>query len=1332
MFSLRYLGLSQLVNTFIFKHLKPYLGESTTVKSVNLRLTGLILHGLEYSPEADNVTVGIDEIRLVWNPLNLLVYGFKGVNLIDEISLSEARISYFPHLDSLKRKKKKVHYDDLWNLPLKYPSVKKVTLKDGLISTPYCSARQLNFWLDLSAKHSAEYDLSAAVAAEYANLRLRGSARLNNKVSEAEINLFSFPLDSLTRLPPKLLALKGVFSLDTKVLLQDELFTLDGSAVIDSLLLSYGKNYRYYSPQAKLSFLNQEILCDTKGALSGIPVSLQGRLIGFDQPDLEMQIVSGVFDLADIADRFAPSLPLAGNARLNAQLKAAGGKSYLNFSLKSPLAVYDSHAIEDFQAAGAYANERITLAGTTFKALGGQVQARGEVSTKRYPPQVNLDISYNGLPDVQSIYKKAERLPLDSLCLQGKLTGTTANPNFTAEYKLFPGYGISTLTGDLEYADNSLKLREFSGAGDSILAEIHFQHHVPLFSLSAFNLHKVLPPDKLPPRIHWKDTQLELFAGGALDKFDLFIGADMPDFALNIDAGIKLSAGVVDLSGYYRLFLQDTLQTGGEFDLRYAQDTLTIDNFTAGAELYLTGEVDLKNRHLIDCQLRTDDFPLDTLLLYLGEKRWQEFGGLLKLEINANGSWNRPQMEFSAYAAEGRLYNSPGYWANLAGNLSGNYLKLTGIDFGNRGSILIAGRGSCNLDSKELDFRASLDKVDFDLLLNSLIGKPGVVNGIGGYTIHLGGSWDKPVLEAGLRIGQGALKGVRFDRFTGAVKFDAGKSGGKTIEIPSLLLTKDGKYTISSQGTLPLEGGEIHLDLLAEGNLLAILTGMTKTITRAEGYGKISISAAGAYDSLRVTSAQAWLKNGLLEMSSIVNKIQNINLSAELENNFIHITGLSGIIDNVPFTIKTVPEMSTVQGKVPPLILGNSGLSLGIITVETGREGLKLSLPAIVSPGETAKLNVIGRVEGEKALIAGPVDRPLVRAKVIVRDGVIAFPPPKKPYDHNRQLKPITKFIYRINWDLEIIPDRGNTYERDMSGVAGSQILKDISGLFSRMTVDLDIDRRLEGMTMKGAIKNDSSFTISGGFVSSKGTINLLDMDFKVQQFKLEFGAEGNIPWLEGYATTTEKDSLGRDQTIILRLVNIDPVTGEKSNRARWGDFTFVLENEAGDSQEQILTALGYAPESLTDKATALPLNAVDKAVFGNWLNRLEREIKNVLGVDYINIDPALAQNLLAEQFASAPADSALIDWRTRYLRHSRFSVGKYITDDLFFTYTGSFEAGESALDHREKLGIIHVWQLEFRLPAAGANLLMVLGYEYDNLEEKDDKSVSIRYTFNF
>ncbi len=206
--SVRYFKLHQKVNAIVLRRLKPYLGENITLKSVNLRLTGMLLNDLVYFDPESGMTAEMGEIRVLFDPLNLLFYGFKLPNLIDEVSIEGAKLYYFPPADSLRKKQAKE--SNFWTIPAKYPSVKKVTVQNGTIASPYLTAEQVNFWLDLSVKQEAAFDFSAVAGCDYPNLRLKGKARLPQKTAEADFSLFSLQLDSITGLPEDLKIPRGV------------------------------------------------------------------------------------------------------------------------------------------------------------------------------------------------------------------------------------------------------------------------------------------------------------------------------------------------------------------------------------------------------------------------------------------------------------------------------------------------------------------------------------------------------------------------------------------------------------------------------------------------------------------------------------------------------------------------------------------------------------------------------------------------------------------------------------------------------------------------------------------------------------------------------------------------------------------------------------------------------------------------------------------------------------------------------------------------------------------------------------------------------------------
>ena len=1330
LFSLRFLGVPKIVNSVVLFHLKPLLGDNASLQSIDIRLGGLILNGLEYNNKQTGMRAEISQVRVNWNLFNSIIYGLKPLYLVEEVTVDSWKVEYHlpDNYDSADRESR----IDFWSLPHKYPALKKVTLNDGAVITRYASLQRLNIWLDLSSKGKLRFDLSSAALNDSVNLRITGKALIKEKKLNAQLNLDNADARLISGLEEKLAINGGIIRSDLKFSLLDREFEVEGDADIADISICIANKFDYSSDKISIQVKNDTLISAGEGNFSGLELQMKSVLIDFSHPYLDLNADAAKVDLSILRRKFFPEIAVSGEGAASASVSGRFNSLAVKYQFNSPEVKYEDFIFRKLKTSGRYRADTLSVDRLSFNSFGGAVKGRGSMFMQDNP-YLKFNAEYAGIPDLKGILKDEISLPLDSLYLKGNIEGKISDLKAKAAYSLVTSYEIARLHGAIDYSDSLLKITEASGEGESIVVDLKLESNRPIFSLAARNAHKLIPENIWPEPLRGRQFEVDVFAGGAMNDFDFFLGIETSEIGLNLDASLTLDDTIATF-GKYTVFLGDSIQAGGEFDAGLAGDTLYVKNISAGPDFYLTGKYNIFGKYISEGRIRSEDWGVDTLLQYLGYDRWQEFGGLLKLEVDVKGDIRDPEIEFSAHVSNGIIFNTPGYWFSSAGILDKKILRFVSLDFGNRGAMLFRGRGSYNTIEQDLDFRASLDKVDFNLLVNSFIGKTGLVTGEGGYTIHAGGTLKEPLIEAGFRIGSGTITGIQFDRFTGAVKYGIAGKNGANFEIPSLKLSKDGQYDAIASGSIPLEGGSLNAKLDVEGNILSILSGMTNAVTKAEGRGLINLVAGGTLQNPVIESASASIQRGSISFNQIVQKIEKFELNAVLEDNFVKIVNLSGEIDKVPFAIESHKEINTAGGSLEPLVLGNGAVNLGIISLKTGREGLKLRIPGIIPPGETARLNAEGRAQGEMAYIAGPVSRPLVRGKLIVRDGVIYYPPPKKNRDPNRKPNPVNEFIKKINWDIEVVPDRGNTYERDMSGLTGtgSQIIKDFSGLFSRMTVDMDIDRRLEGMTMRGAIKNDSTFSITGGFISTRGTINFLDLDFRVQQFKIEFDPSDNKPWVEGHANTVQKDSLGIDRTIILRVVHLDPVTNEKTYRAKWGEFTFILEDDLGNSQEQILGILGFAPDNLTDKATTLPLRAVDNAVFGTWLTRIEKEIKNVLGVDYINIDPALAQNILAEQLATADGDTAAIDWRTRYLRYSRFTVGKYITDDLFFTYSGRFDTGESPLDHRERLGIIHNWNLEFRLPTSGANLLMVVGYEYDGLEEKNDKSLSIKYTFNF
>ena len=1331
MLGLRFIGAPRIFNSVVLYQLRPILGKNADLGSIDIRLGGIVLKDLDYTDGDAGVEVQINSVRINWNLFNSIIYGLRPLLMIDEILIDDWKVQYAHSPDSTAVSANILELIP-WDINKRIPSIKKITLKDGVVETGYLSISRINCWLDLNDPDTLFFDFGAAAMSDSANLRLNGVVKPDHKNISATAELRHAALSRLKSPRNDFSFHRGFLGLQTSITVEDTVFALSGSIKLEDCEFEYGDMVELKETGLDIVLYKDSLEITGQGTLDEWPFFLAGSIAGYTKPDLKLTFEVKELDFAELTEKLGIDSDVSGRGRLAGEITGAVSSPVFDVRLTAPAVKYKGVKIDNILLSADYHQDRIGLRSLDCNILNGELQVEGTVEALNLKPQMNLSAVYSGKPGLAEISEQLARAPIDFIELSAQVIGPLDRPEIYASYSLIPAYEINDLKGDIQFKNRHLRIGEFSGAGEDLNLEIRFDESNPLFSLSGQNIQKLFPDGLLPEFIDDPDFRVDVFAGGSEDKFDVFLGVRRSDFTVNFNTEIQRDDSI-RIEGDYTVYLQDSIEAGGEIELSLADSVLTIANLTAGADLYVTGKIDIKNRTIRNLSLKAEEWGVDTLLLYLGVNDWEQYQGLLRLEVAIEGSFAAPDIEYSAYVSEGRIFKTEGYWTSIAGEFKANRLKLTGLDFGNRGSLLFSGRGHYDAKNDEIDFRASLDRVDFGLLFDSFFRNKGKFSGLGNYTIQAAGSLHDPLVEAGFRVETGRLFGVDFDQFTGGFKFDGSAGDKGTVEIPAAKMVKNGKYDISASGVVPLNGETMNLNFAADGNLLAVLSGLTGTIYDASSEGKVDIAVKGTIKNPDIERADISLKNGSMKLTSVVNEIEKINLNAGLDQDFINIGNLSGVIDGVQFTLKNRGEVMTADGPLEPWIIGSTGLSLGIMTLETGKEGLKLSIPGIIADGETANLSAVGLLPGELPYIAGPEAHPVIRAKLIMRDGVIDYPRPKKIRNPRKKKSIITRLLEKADWDMEIISDRGNSYVRDMSGLAGGQIMKDISGLFSRMDVDLDVERRLEGLKLDGSIKGDSTFSITGGFISTRGTVNVLDLDFQVQEFKIEFDPAENIPWVEGYAANTERSADGTEQTITLRAANIDPVTGEKVYRAKWGDFTFILENDEGDSQEMILGVLGYSPETLTDKAASVPLKAVDNAVFGQWLGRLERELKHVFGIDYVNIDPALAQNLLTDQLTDpAAADTSGIDWRTRYLRHSKFTVGKYLTDDLFFTYSGTFESGESVVDQRERIGMIHTWNLEFRLPASGANLLMIMGYEYDNLDAKTDSRVSIRYTFNF
>ncbi|MCK4755255.1 MAG: hypothetical protein KAS58_08475, partial [Calditrichia bacterium] len=346
---------------------------------------------------------------------------------------------------------------------------------------------------------------------------------------------------------------------------------------------------------------------------------------------------------------------------------------------------------------------------------------------------------------------------------------------------------------------------------------------------------------------------------------------------------------------------------------------------------------------------------------------------------------------------------------------------------------------------------------------------------------------------------------------------------------------------------------------------------------------------------------------GELWLNDVVQHIENINGEIYIENNsnFIVFSNINAEVDGKKLYINNEKTVITSDGvALEPWYFKDLNLNFGILTLQTSKQGVELTIPGLMDEGESGSLALSGKTETEKFYLAGPVEDPYAWGEIVLADSRITFPfPPAESEPSNA-----VKFLRNIYWDVLVKAGKDLQYVRQISGFLGE------------VNTELNIDPSSEGLIFKGVIEKET-FYPEGKLSSSRGRIDYLDLNFRVENFGFVFN-KGNEPEVYGRAWTTVRDSGGAaSKTIYLELYAVDEATGLETRRARWEDFRFRLvsaDPTIGESQEQVLAYLGYSVGNVEEKAKKVGGAVTDNYLIKPLLRPIERGIEKYLGIDFV------------------------------------------------------------------------------------------------------------------
>ena len=100
------------------------------------------------------------------------------------------------------------------------------------------------------------------------------------------------------------------------------------------------------------------------------------------------------------------------------------------------------------------------------------------------------------------------------------------------------------------------------------------------------------------------------------------------------------------------------------------------------------------------------------------------------------------------------------------------------------------------------------------------------------------------------------------------------------------------------------------------------------------------------------------------------------------------------------------------------------------------------------------------------------------------------------------------------------------THVRDVTVTSGAsnRYFVDIPALIGEVYLDLNIDNVSDGLEFDGRL-SDNSFRVGGSVESTRGRVEYLDMNFRVERFGIIFNKFELNPEVYGRAYTTVRDS---------------------------------------------------------------------------------------------------------------------------------------------------------------------------------------------------------------
>jgi len=1340
--------LDQKLKDYVIAQLSEEGQTLIDVNDIELKFGKIELREIEYKSETARAHFHIGGIEFDYNLITLLRNIKEPHRAIDKIFLVEPEVIFkdIQEKSFIEESNADSFEINILEVLYQFENIDRIHLKNGSVylerknEENLTLAKNLNGWID--SRNFTSININAYGDIFYgsdAKFEMFGQVNLQEETFYVQLDLQDYELlrAPLAKFNEHIQVLEGI--IDSKLDIKGSEFNLEKVNINGYVSLKntdltlFDKEMNDLEVYAQIHN-NQLVLNDGRGKFAGSVFTVAASIDDIFNPVLEGEIRSDRMEIKSIADYFNVDGFQKNYLNLRGKFKISPGELSGSGRLFAPQIVFNDQEIHQLNIETRLDNNKLSIRNLTFETLGFNVQSsssidlqNGEFSTlakseRNFDEHIFFDNVSNGKAEID--------LNLSGSISEGQATGIwkfcLTNPKDTV---LFVDGQISLENNIFSFSNEQNIQNDFIITFE--VANIFEEPNLKFGYIENFPFH-IFTSRKWVKDI-FDRYQVEGMLRGTFNDLNTqltIIDKENPKRKFELTSSIKdLIKKEKKIGGKIQF---NKLQ--GEYQLAFGDDFLT---GSAQSNHSLLGIVDINmaREEQIRATLDLEKFEINKLLTDTTLSGYGEING----KIQINGSLDDPKM-IATLKGDRFIINKMGYYSfdvDLQSDTSQFIIDTLKIALNNR-SIL---NGSVNIDykSKWVEAIAEGKEIDTDYILKSIDKNSNFLSGIGDYKIEIKGPIDSPRISGGLNLKNGVIEKIPYDEISIGIEDSLAHGSdffdykNHNVNINKFVALKGGQYHLECSGNLPLyDDGAIDLDVKFDGDVLWLIPKWDDFFIDGASFTSISLSVSGTPSQPDLTHLYARVDRGELWLKDVASHIENINgeIFLDKNSNYIVLSNINAEIDGNKLYINNEKSVLTSDGvTLEPWYFKDIDLNFGILTLQTSKNGVELTIPSLMVEGESGSLRMSGKTEKEKFYLAGPVEDPYAWGEIILADSRITFPFPPGDSDPSNAIK----FLRSIYWDIVVKAGKDLQYARK------------VPGFFGEVNTELNVDPASEGLVLKGVIKKET-FYPDGKLISSRGRIDYLDLNFRVEDFGFVFN-KGSEPEVYGRASTTVRDSVGAvPKTIYLELYAIDEATGLETRRARWEDFRFRLvsaDPTIGESQEQVLAYLGYSVGNVEEKAKKVGGAVTDSYLIRPLLRPIERGIEKYLGIDFVRFNARIAENLLSAGSQNKSQKNSYNQYNSSanmpyawLIQSSEFTVGKYLAQNIYLTYTGQIVA--LASEQQSEFSLNHSLGVEYRFLK---NLLFEFEYDREMLQlyeiynaksYQEDFKVRFRYSFTF